>query len=320
MKNFADMLVDAVARMDNPTLLGLDPLLDYVPDSILAACAKAGGNPAEDASCAILDFNKRLIDAVSDIIPAVKLQSAYYELYGHFGVKAFAKTIAYAQSKGLLVIADCKRNDIGSTAEAYATAYLGKTRFPEGYSTAMFDADAITVNAYLGFDGIEPFVRLCEKEGKGIFILVRTSNPTAGDFQDLCLEDGSLLYERVADRVTAWGRGIVGQSGYSSVGAVVGATWPLQAQKLRERMPGVLFLVPGYGAQGATADDVCASFDASGQGAIVNASRSLMCAYRRTEGADKETFDLSCRDEALRMRDEIRAALDRSGKIRQRNP
>ncbi|HEY5466957.1 MAG TPA: orotidine-5'-phosphate decarboxylase [Clostridia bacterium] len=320
MNSFADRLIDAVARLDNPTVLGLDPMLEYIPDDLLAQAAAGSPTPAGAAAKAIFAFNRRLIDAVADIIPAVKLQSAYYELYGHHGVEAFALTAEYAQSRGLLAIADCKRNDIGSTAEAYATAYLGRTRFPEGFSTAMFDMDAITVNPYLGIDGVEPFVRLCEQEGKGIFILVRTSNPSAVDFQDLHLDSGESLYERVADRVTVWGRGLVGRSGYSSVGAVVGATWPDQAMHLRERMPGVLFLVPGYGTQGATAADVCASFDADGRGAIVNASRSLMCAYRRVEGGTKDGFEEACRTEALHMRDDIRTALDQCGKIRHMRP
>ena len=314
MSSFADRLFAQVRRLGNPTVMGLDPLLEYLPDSIVSNSQSWHADPAEAASMAILAFNRRLIDATSDLIPAVKLQSAYYEKYGHHGVRVFADTIANAHAKGMLVIADCKRNDIGSTAEAYATAYLGKTRLSDGRLTAMFDADALTVNAYLGIDGIEPFVRWCESDGKGIFVLVRTSNPSAGDLQDLVLQDGNRVYERMGDHVSAWGRRLVDASGFSPVGAVVGATWPEQAAALRTRLPVVRFRVPGYVAQGGTAEDICASFDADGMGAIVNASRSLMCAYRRSEDKDKEAFESATRAEAIRMRDEIRDALTAAGK------
>ncbi len=314
MNTFADRLFAQVRRLGNPTVMGLDPMLEYLPDSIVSASRKWHADPAEAAAMAILSFNRRLIDATCDLIPAVKLQSAYYEMYGHYGVRVFADTIAYAHAKGMLVIVDCKRNDIGSTAEAYASAYLGKTRLADGQSAAMFDADALTVNAYLGSDGIEPFVRWCESDGKGIFVLVRTSNPSAGDLQDLVLQDGDRVYEKMGDHVSAWGRRLVGTGGYSPVGAVVGATWPEQAAALRARMPGVPFLVPGYGAQGGTASDICASFDADGTGAVVNASRSLICAYRRREDHDKESFEEETRMEAIRMRDEIRESLTAAGK------
>ncbi|MBP7401575.1 MAG: orotidine-5'-phosphate decarboxylase [Clostridia bacterium] len=312
MSLFADRLSDAVARMGNPTVMGLDPMLEYVPDSLISRAAAKGGTPAEIAADALLAFNCRLIDATMDIVPAVKLQSAYYEMYGPPGVRAFADTIAYAGGKGMLVIADCKRNDIGSTAEAYATAYLGRTRLPGGQEAPMFGADALTVNPYFGLDGIEPFLVLCRQEGKGIYILVRTSNPSAGEFQDMELANGNRLYEHVADQVARWGAGILGRCGYSSVGAVVGATWPEQAESLRRRLPGVPFLIPGYGAQGGAAADVCAGFDATGGGALVNASRSLMCAWRKTADMDKERFDEACRAEAVRMRDEIRLALEKA--------
>ncbi len=314
MNTFADRLFSQVRRLGNPTVMGLDPLLAYLPDSIVSASQTWYADPAEAAAMAILAFNRRLIDATSDLIPAVKLQSAYYEMYGHHGIRVFADTIAYAHAKGMLVIADCKRNDIGSTAEAYATAYLGKTRLPDGRLNAMFDADALTVNAYLGSDGIEPFIRWCESDRKGIFILVRTSNPSAGDLQDLVLQDGDRVYEKMGDHVSAWGRQLIGTSGFSPVGAVVGATWPEQAAALRVRMPGVPFLVPGYGAQGGTASDICSSFNADGMGAIVNASRSLICAYQRREDKDKESFEAATRAEAIRMRDEIREALAAAGK------
>ncbi len=314
MKTFADRLLETVTRLDNPTVLGLDPQLTYLPDSVLQAAGTHDEDPASCAAEAIWLFNRRLLDATADLIGIVKLQSAYYEMYGHHGVRAFAQTIAYARAQGMLAIADCKRNDIGSTAAAYATAYLGQTDFLDGRLQSMFDADALTINPYLGADGVEPFLRLCQSHGKGLFILVRTSNPSAGDFQDLQLAEGEKVYERVGDRVAEWGQSLIGHAGYSSIGAVVGATWPEQAHRLRQRLPHVPFLVPGYGAQGAAAADLCASFDARGLGAVINASRSLMCAYQQHAAGDKEQFESAARDEAIRMRDEIRAAQRAAGK------
>lgn len=314
MKTFADRLFEKVAQLDNPTVLGLDPQLAYIPDSIRLAARAHGDDPALCAAAALSAFNCRLVDATCDLIGVVKLQSAYYEMYGHHGVRAFADTIAYARARGMLVIADCKRNDIGSTAEAYATAYLGQTDFVDGRLLPMFDADALTINPYLGIDGVEPFIRACKNRGKGLFVLVRTSNPSAGDFQDLVLDTGEKVYERVGDRVAEWGRFLVGPSGYSPIGAVVGATWPEQARALRQRLPHVPFLVPGYGAQGADAVDLCASFDQRGLGAVINASRSLMCAYRRHAAGDAEQFESAARREAIRMRDEIRQAQTTAGK------
>ena len=190
MSHFADRLLEQVARKNNPTVLGLDATIENIPKHIRDESDRKTSSPAESAARSIFVFNAALIDAVADIIPAVKPQSAYYELYGPAGVRAFSETIAYARSRGLLVIADGKRNDIGSTAQAYASAYLGQTAFPDGLSAALFNADALTVNAYLGKDGIDPFLKVCADEGKGIFILVRTSNPSAGDFQDIRTESG----------------------------------------------------------------------------------------------------------------------------------
>jgi orotidine-5'-phosphate decarboxylase len=313
MDNFADRLAKRIAETKNPSILGLDPILDFIPDSILQYFREQCDDPAMASGLAIYEFNRRLIDSVADIMPAVKPQAAFYEQYGSPGIKALRQTIQYARKNGMLVIMDAKRGDIGSTASAYARAYLGETDLLDGSSQAMFDADAITVNAYLGLDGVEPFICLCRDRGKGIFILVRTSNPSAGDLQDLVLSDGRPVYEAMACKVAAWGESLVGSCGYSSVGAVVGATWPLQAARLRKLMPRSLILVPGYGAQGATADDAVTSFGPDGGGAIVNASRSLMLAWQKHK-FEPESFDLAARREALLMKADLRQALEKSGR------
>lgn len=314
MNNFADRLTQRIIQTGNPTVLGLDPVLEYIPDSIQSRCRNHTKNAAQAAGLAIFEFNRRLIDAMADIVPAVKPQVAYYEKYGSHGMEALHLSIQYARQAGMLVIADGKRNDIGSTAEAYAGAWLGETSLADGSSPAMYDADALTINAYLGSDGVQPFIKECQERGKGIFILVRTSNASAGDFQDLILADGRTVYEAVAEKVSDWGASLIGGSGYSSVGAVVGATWPQQAAKLRQQMPHAFILIPGYGAQGATADDAANSFGADGGGAIVNASRSLMLAWKKNK-IDHEQFDLAARQEALLMKEDLSQALVKSGRL-----
>lgn len=308
---FIDRLIDKIKLTDNPTVMGLDPKFEYVPEYIRKEMTEKYGVGVKAAAKAIFKFNKKLIDSVYDIIPVVKPQLAYYEMYGIEGLKVFKKTVEYAKKKKMLVIADGKRNDIGSTCEAYAAAFLGKTDVQEESET-IFDADALTVNPYLGSDGIKPFLTDCSRFGKGIFALVKTSNRSSGQLQDLKLEDGRFVYQAVADLVTEWGTDITGKYGYSSVGAVVGATWPEQAKELRDRMDSTYFLVPGYGAQGGTASDAAVNFDKDGLGAVVNASRSLMCAYLsdswKKKFSEKE-FDLACREEALRMKDELNAAI-----------
>jgi orotidine-5'-phosphate decarboxylase len=313
MADFADRLSRRIRETGNPSVLGLDPLLDYIPASIKAYFRRQCDEPGLATGLAIYEFNRRLIDSVADLVPAIKPQLAYYENYGIHGLEALHQTIEYARRSGMLVIADGKRNDIGSTAEAYAGAWLGETRLLDGLPTAMFDADALTINAYLGLDGVQPFVDVCKNRGKGIFILVRTSNPSAGDLQDLVLSDGRPVYEALASKVAVWGEQLVGESGYSSVGAVVGATWPLQASRLRKLMPRTLILVPGYGAQGATADDAAHSFGPDGGGAVVNASRSLMLAWKKQQ-LNQEEFDIAARREALCMRADLRQALEKSGR------
>lgn len=305
--NFSDRLAEQIRKKNNPTVMGLDPKLEYIPSSIKDRHFSGNADPFKAAAGSILEFNRRLIDAVHDIIPAVKPQLAYYEMYGTEGLRAFCETVSYAKGKGMIVIADGKRNDIGSTAEAYAAAYLGET-FLNGESAEAFGADALTVNAYLGFDGIKPFINLCESREKGIFILVKTSNPSSGQLQDLVLSDGRAIYEVMADLVKEWGNTTVGECGFSAVGAVVGATYPKQLSELRKRMPKTWILVPGYGAQGGTAKDVAKAFDNNGMGALINASRSLMCAWKLEAWKGEftiEEFDRAARAEAERMKDEI---------------
>ncbi len=311
MNNFADRLTERIQKTGNPTVMGLDPVLDYIPESIRTYFLDQCADPAMASGLALYEFNRRLIDSVSELIPAIKPQVAYYEQYGVHGLEALRQTIHYAQNKGMLVIADGKRNDIGSTAEAYARSWLGETKLLDDSVVAMHNADALTVNAYLGLDGIQPFLDLCQRNGKGIFILVRTSNPSAGDLQDLTLSDGRSVYEAMANKVSTWGEELVGSCGYSAVGAVVGATWPLQALRLRKLMPKTFILVPGYGAQGATADDAACSFGSDGGGAIVNASRSLMLAWKKHQMSHEE-FDHAARREALRMKADLNQALDKS--------
>lgn len=311
MKNFADRLTDRISALSNPTVLGLDPVADYVPEEMLLYWGSQVEDKAMATAMAIYDFNRMLIDATCEIIPAIKPQFAYYEMYGVHGVEALRRTITYAKEKGMLVIADAKRNDIGPTAAAYANAIIGETTLWDQSVTAMNDADAITLNAYLGIDGIKPFIDVAKSKGKGMYILVRTSNPSAGDFQDLIMQDGRPLYEKFAQKVASWGEDLIGESGFSSVGAVVGATWPEQAAALRQIMPKSLILVPGYGAQGGSSDAAAVNFNAAGKGAIVNASRSLMCAYKKRDDLKPMDFQQATYDEAIRMKQDLLDAIAR---------
>ena len=308
---FIDRLISSIKRLENPTVVGLDPKLEYIPSYISKKAFKEHGAGFEGVADAVIQFNKKLIDAVYDIVPAVKPQLAYYEMYGLEGIRAFVETCEYARSKGMLIIADGKRNDIGTTAEAYSSAFLGKVAIGNGMS-AVFDADALTINPYLGSDGVKPFIEDCSKYGKGLFILVKTSNKSSGQFQDLVTQDGKSIFETVAEYVDEWGRAVMGENGYSSVGAVVGATYPEQAKILRGMMKKTYILVPGYGAQGGTAKDVAHSFNKDGLGAVINASRSIMCAWkaeRWSASYSEDGFDCAARAEAIRMRNELREAL-----------
>lgn len=310
MRNFSDELVRKIAVMENPTVLGLDPKLDYIPDFIKEYAEQIFPEEAAKATAkALWLFNKAIIDSTCDIVPAVKVQYAYYEMYGIEALKTMLLTIRYAQKKGMLVISDAKRNDIGSTATAYAEGILGNTDLLLGENMPMTGSDAVTVNPYLGIDGVKPFIDVAKRDGKGVFCLVRTSNPSAGDFQDLKLGDGRMVYETVAAKVNEWGEELIGEEGFSSLGAVVGATWPEQAVQLRKAMPKAIILVPGYGAQGASADDAVASFTADGKGSIVNASRSIMTAWKKNSDLKPEEFATAARLEAEDMKNKLNAAL-----------
>lgn len=298
-----DRLIENIVKMQNPTVAGLDPKLDYVPESIKTKCFEKYGKTLEGAAAALFEFNKALIDALYDIVPAVKPQAAYYEMYGWQGVKALCDTIAYAKSKGMFVITDGKRNDIGTTMEAYATAHLGHTDVA-GESIDAFGADALTVNGYLGTDGIKPLAKICDSDDKGIFVLVKTSNPSSGELQDMKLETNESVYEHMGKMCEGWGEDLMGKHGYSAVGAVVGATYPEQLGEMRAKLPHTFFLVPGYGAQGGGADDVKKAFDENGLGAIINSSRGIMCAWKK-QGLAEDDFAVAARKEAERMRDEI---------------
>lgn len=301
-----DKLIEKIVEMQNPTVAGLDPKLDYVPQFIKDECFEKYGVTLKGAAEALLMFNKALIDELCDIVPAIKPQAAYYEMYGPEGVKALADTIAYAKSKGMYVITDGKRNDIGTTMEAYATAHLGETKVNDDMLIP-FGADALTVNGYLGSDGIKPLLNVCKEKDKGIFVLVKTSNPSSGELQDLKLENGETVYEHMGIMCESWGESLKGQYGYSGVGAVVGATYPEMLKELRAKMPHTFFLVPGYGAQGGGAEDVKFAFDKNGIGAIVNSSRGIMCAWQKQEGKTEKDFAEAAKVEAVRMRDDIRS-------------
>lgn len=294
-----DRLIEKIVETQNPTVVGLDPKLEYIPEYIKAKCAEKHGEGLKAAAAALYKFNKGIIDAVCDIVPAVKPQAAYYEMYGYYGVKALYKTIAYAQSKGMYVIVDGKRNDIGATMEAYSSAYLGATEV-YGKKISPFGADALTVNGYLGTDGIEPAL----KTGGSIFVLVKTSNKSSGELQDRRLCDGKTIYETMGDMCEKWGSSHMGEYGYSAVGAVVGATYPEMLAEMRAKLPHTFFLVPGYGAQGGGAEGVAKGFDANGLGAIVNSSRAVMCAYKK-EGCDEHEFAAAARREVIRMKEDI---------------
>lgn len=310
---FSDRLIEKIMEFNNPSVAGLDPRLEYVPEHLKADAFKEYGTGFEGAAAAILSFNKGLIDALCDIVPAVKPQLAYYEMFGLEGLKAFNETITYAASKGMLVIADGKRNDIGSTAEAYSTAFLGRNSL-NGELCPVFDVDALTVNPYLGFDCIKPFIEDSKNYDKGIFILVKTSNKSSGQLQDLKTENGKPIYQTVAELVEEWGSGLIGKYGYSSIGAVVGATYPEQAEILRQVMKKAIFLVPGYGVQGGSASDAARCFNSDRLGAIVNASRSIMCAWQSQKWSDRYSsrdYDMAARAEAISMRDELMEAIQR---------
>ncbi len=298
-----DRLIEKIIEMKNPTVVGLDPRPEYVPEYILRRYQDSDGWTMKAVSKAIFDFNQAIIDQIHDIVPAIKPQAAYYEMFGHYGIRTLEKTIRYAKLNGMFVITDGKRNDIGATMEAYASAHIGAVTICDT-EVEPFGADALTVNGYLGTDGITPLLKCCRERDKGIFVLVKTSNPSSGELQDLRLEDGTPVYAKMGDMCEQWGADTVGKYGYSAVGAVVGATYPEQLSELRKRLPHTMFLVPGYGAQGGGAKGLKGGFDENGLGAIVNSSRAVMCAYKK-EGCDERDFAIAARREAIRMREDI---------------
>jgi len=307
--NAIDNLIQKIKDTNNPTVMGLDPRYEMIPEVV----RNKYPNDLEGVSKAILEYNKELIDNTYDIIPAIKPQLAFYEMFGIEGMKAFKETCRYAKEKGMIVIADAKRGDIGSTAKGYSNAYLGETKIGEENISVFDNIDFLTVNPYLGVDSITPFVEDCIRYNKGIFVLVKTSNPSSGELQDLKLENGEKVYEHVATLVEKWGEEIRGKNGYSSVAAVVGATYPEQLKEIREKAPHTYFLIPGYGAQGGKAGDIALGFDSNCLGGIVNASRSLMCAYKSDLWKDKfaeEDYGKATRAEAIRMRDELNGAIN----------
>ena len=271
-------LVDAIVKKNAPIVVGLDPMLSYIPEAVKAKAFSEYGETLEGAGEAIWQFNKAIVDATADLIPSVKPQIAMYEQFGIPGLIAYQKTVAYCKEKGLVVIGDVKRGDIGSTSAAYVTAHLGKVTVGSN-SFALFDEDIATVNPYFGIDGVKPFLDVCNEYDKGIFLLVKTSNPSSGEFQDRLI-DGRPLYEWVGEKVNEWGATSM-DGPYSNVGCVVGATYPEMGRILRKVMPKAYILVPGYGAQGGTAEGLKPYFNEDGLGAIVNSSRGIIAAYKK---------------------------------------
>lgn len=301
-------LIEKIKKTNAPIVVGLDPMLSYIPKQIQEKAFREYGETLAGAAEAIWQYNKGIVDAVCDLIPAVKPQIAMYEQFGLEGVQAFKKTVDYCREKGLVVIGDVKRGDIGSTSEAYAVAHLGKVTVG---SQALygFHEDFATVNPYLGSDGIKPFIKVCKEEKKGIFILVKTSNPSSGEFQDRLI-DGKPLYELVGEKVAEWGEECMG-NGYSYVGAVVGATYPEQGKILRKVMPHSFILVPGYGAQGGKGADLVHFFNEDGLGAIINSSRGIIAAYKQEKYASfgEAGYADAARAAVIDMREDIAGAL-----------
>ena len=302
-------LISNIKKTKAPIVVGLDPMLGYIPEHVMNAVYANLGESLEGAAEAVWQFNKEIIDKTYDLIPAVKPQIAMYEQFGIPGLVAFKKTVDYCKSKGLVVIGDIKRGDIGSTSAAYAAGHIGRVQVGDK-SYAPFDEDFVTVNPYLGSDGVNPFIKVCEQEKRGLFILVKTSNPSSGEFQDR-LVDGRPLYELVGEKVAEWGASCMGQD-YSYVGAVVGATYPEMGKVLRKIMPKSYILVPGYGAQGGKGADLVHFFNEDGLGAIVNSSRGIIAAYKQEkyEKFGERNFADASREAVMDMVWDIRGALE----------
>ncbi|TJX15394.1 orotidine-5'-phosphate decarboxylase [Tissierella creatinini] len=306
-----DALIDKIIERKNPTVVGLDPRLDYIPAHIKKACFEEFGRTPKGAAESFLQFSKIIIDSVYDIVPAVKPQVAMFEQFGYEGLRAYIEVIEYAKFKNLIVIGDIKRSDIASTAEAYSNGHIGRVDV-EGELFQVYQEDFITLNPYLGIDSIEPYKKDCKVYDKGLFILVKTSNPNSGQLQNL-ITDGEMLYERVGKLVSQWGEDLIGKYGYSLLGAVVGATHPEEGKRLRQLMPHTFFLVPGYGAQGATADDLKGVFDERGLGAIINSSRGIIAAYKNEKykkDYEEKEFGQAARKAALDMKADLQGVIN----------
>lgn len=298
-----DVLIEKILEKKSPIVMGIDPKYESIPNCIKEKYSKDLNGFAN----ASVEFAKKLIDYTYDIIPAIKPQLAYFEMMGPAGLNAFSEISKFAKQKGMIIIADSKRGDIGTTSKAYSNAFLGTTLINKN-EYKVYDTDFVTVNPYMGSNAVSPFIEDCEKYNKGIFVLVKTSNNSSGELQDLYLENGKMVFEHVAGLVEKWGEPLRGKYGYSSVAAVVGATYPEQLKKIREIAPHTFFLIPGYGAQGGKAKDISLGFDKNGLGGIINASRSLIYAYKSERWSSiysDSQFAEATRAEAIRMKDEI---------------
>ncbi len=326
MENFADRMLRKIDMKETALICGLDPDVEFTPQHIQDKALDKYGCTFEAVGYAFFEFNKPIIDSVFDILPAVKLQIAHYEAYGAPGIEAFDKTIKYARKKGLIVIEDGKRNDIGNTAKKYADGHLGKVKLLARKGEARkevpsYDLDGLTVNGYLGSDCVLEFVKACKEYGKGVFVLDKTSNPSAGEFQDEILQSGIKLSEKMAQMINIWGEGTEGNEGYSPIGAVVGATYPEDAKALRKIMPNNIFLVPGLGkSQGGRIEDAQNFVNQDGRGAIFNMSRDLIDAVHRNpeymEEYGEEGFYKATRDEAVKVKEELTEVMRKAGKSR----
>jgi len=298
-----DRMIERILQLHNPSVVGLDPKWAFIPHFLRREAMEARGNTPEAAAYAFYRFNAAIIDAVCDIVPAVKPQIAMYEEWGAAGYEVYVKTVRYAQSKGLIVIGDVKRSDVGNTAEAYSHGHIGRAEL-DGVWHDICGEDFLTVNPYLGVDGIDPFKQDCRTYDKGLFVLVKTSNPHSGQIQDLQTENG-LVYQVVGNLVEKWGSDMMGRHGFSEVGAVVGATFPQQAADLRARMPHTFFLIPGYGAQWGKAEDIGVCFNQDGIGGIVNSSRGIIAAWQQDARFEEKDFALAAREAAVAMKKDL---------------
>ena len=306
LNHFADHLLAAIEKKNTPLIVGIDPVYENLPDSIRGHREMNDASDLEASVDAILEFSTRLLKVIAPHVSAVKINSAFFEQYYSYGIEAFAAVVQEAAAHGLLVINDAKRADIGNTSERYAQATLADPSFGSLDNTV--GPDAVTVNPYMGHDSVGPFIKLAAEEHKGVFILVRTSNPGAAEIQDAVLQDGTPLYQHIGRLVSRWGEGLIGSRGYSSIGAVVGATNPEQLATLRQMLPHVLFLVPGYGAQGATAKDIARAFKPDKTGAIINSSRAIIYAHKSPEYAG-QSWEKAVEQAVLAAKAEIKAAL-----------